>query len=48
MSWLEPVTLTGTHVTLAPLSIDHADELIEAVTDGELWTLWYTNVRQAG
>lgn len=44
MSWLEPVTLTGTHVTLAPLSIDHADELIEAVTDGELWTLWYTNV----
>ena len=44
MSWLEPVTLAGTHVTLAPLSIDHADELIEAVTDGELWTLWYTNV----
>jgi RimJ/RimL family protein N-acetyltransferase len=44
MSWLEPVTLRGAHVTLAPLAADHAAGLIEAVRDGELWMLWYTNV----
>jgi RimJ/RimL family protein N-acetyltransferase len=42
MAFLEPVTLTGRHVTLAPLSPDHAGDLIEAVKDGELWKLWYT------
>jgi RimJ/RimL family protein N-acetyltransferase len=44
MSWLEPVTLRGAHVTLAPLAATHADDLIEAVNDGRLWELWYTSV----
>jgi len=44
MAWLEPVTLRGTHTTLAPLSHDHLNDLVEAVKDGELWKLWYTTV----
>ncbi|HEX4110900.1 MAG TPA: GNAT family protein [Stellaceae bacterium] len=44
MSWLEPVTLRGKHVTVAPLAPEHAPDLIEAVTDGALWTLWYTGI----
>ena len=44
MNWINPVTLTGKHVTLAPLSLNHLDDLIEAVKDGELWNLWYTKV----
>jgi RimJ/RimL family protein N-acetyltransferase len=42
MPWLEPVTLSGPHARLEPLSHQHIDGLIEAVKDGELWTLWYT------
>lgn len=38
----KPVTLTGTHVQLLPLSQDHLKPLQEAVQDGELWKLWYT------
>lgn len=41
---VQPVTLTGQHVTLRPLSPDHAPALAEAVKDGELWKLWYTAV----
>jgi RimJ/RimL family protein N-acetyltransferase len=44
MSWLEPVTLRGNHVTAAPLAAAHASDLIEAVKDGELWKLWYTTI----
>jgi RimJ/RimL family protein N-acetyltransferase len=44
MPWLEPVTLSGPHAQLKPLSQDHCDGLIEAVEDGELWKLWYTSV----
>jgi N-acetyltransferase len=44
MTWLEPVTLSGPHAQLKPLSQDHCDGLIEAVKDGELWNLWYTFV----
>lgn len=40
----EPVTLTGRHVELVPLSPAHAPALAEAVRDGELWRLWYTAV----
>ena len=39
-----PVTLTGRHAVLEPLSYDHHDSLVEAVRDGELWKLWYTSV----
>ena len=41
---LKPVTLRGSLVTLEPLSLAHRDGLVEAVRDGELWKLWYTNV----
>ncbi|HEY4073244.1 MAG TPA: GNAT family protein [Herbaspirillum sp.] len=41
---ITPVTLRGEHATLEPLSISHLDALREAVADGELWKLWYTNV----
>lgn len=39
---VEPVTLAGRHVRLAPLSPAHCEELTEAVRDGELWRHWYT------
>ncbi len=42
MPWLEPVTLSGQHARLEPLSHQHIDGLTEAVKDGELWKLWYT------
>ncbi|MGX9431130.1 MULTISPECIES: GNAT family N-acetyltransferase [Bradyrhizobium] len=42
MPWLEPITLRGAHARLEPLSPDHADGLVEAAKDGELWKLWYT------
>jgi RimJ/RimL family protein N-acetyltransferase len=41
---LTPVTLTGKHVTLAPLSINHSSDLAEAVRDGEPWKIWYATV----
>jgi RimJ/RimL family protein N-acetyltransferase len=44
MSWLSPVTLRGASVTLEPLAAHHHDDLVEAVRDGELWSLWYTFV----
>src|SRR6202166_4453258 len=47
MSWLEPVTLSGPHAQLKPLSHDHIDGLTEAVKDGELWKLWYTFIPRA-
>src|SRR5258708_529197 len=47
MPWLEPVTLSGPHARVEPLSPDHIDGLIEAVKDGELWKLWYTSVPRA-
>jgi RimJ/RimL family protein N-acetyltransferase len=42
MPWLEPVSLSGPHARLEPLSHQHRDGLTEAVKDGELWKLWYT------
>jgi N-acetyltransferase len=44
MAFLHPVTLNGTHATLAPLSMAHLDGLVEAARDGELWKLWYTAI----
>ncbi|MFJ3958394.1 GNAT family N-acetyltransferase [Arthrobacter sp. NPDC090010] len=41
---LDPVTLHGKYVTLEPLERSHEAELIDAVQDGELWSLWYTSV----
>src|SRR5271156_4996518 len=42
MPWPEPVTLTGPHARLEPLSPAHVSGLTEAVKDGDLWKLWYT------
>ena len=39
-----PVTLTGRHASLEPLSAAHHDALVEATRDGEVWKLWYTSV----
>jgi RimJ/RimL family protein N-acetyltransferase len=47
MPWLEPITLSGSHAQLKPLSHDHLAGLTEAVKDGELWKLWYTSVPSA-
>ncbi|MEP1934771.1 MAG: GNAT family protein [Roseibium sp.] len=44
MPWPLPVTLSGKHATLVPLSQDHAADLTESVLDGELWKLWYTTI----
>jgi RimJ/RimL family protein N-acetyltransferase len=41
---IEPITLTGQHVVLEPLSHAHHNGLVEAARDGELWKLWYTSV----
>lgn len=45
--WPEPVTLTGTHVSVTPLTQGHAIELAEASADGKLHELWYTMVPSA-
>ena len=42
--WPDPVTLTGQHVVLAPLTQAHAADLALASADGELSRLWYTTV----
>lgn len=39
-----PIRLTGYGVTLEPLTIGHAPELVAAASDGELWNLWFTTV----
>jgi RimJ/RimL family protein N-acetyltransferase len=44
LAWPEPVTLSGEVVVLEPLTMQHAQELQEAVRDGELWKLWYTPI----
>jgi len=41
---IEPLTLAGNHVRLEPLSFAHQDALLEAASDGQLWTLPYTIV----
>ena len=44
MAWPQPVTLRSGRVTLEPLERRHQAELAEAVSDGELWRLWYTAI----
>ena len=44
MAWVEPLRLQGSRASLAPLARSHANDLIEAVRDGELWRLWYTSI----
>ncbi|MCC8361963.1 GNAT family N-acetyltransferase [Lysobacter sp. A6] len=44
VDWTTPPTLRGRHVSLEPLAPSHADGLREAVEDGRLHEIWYTNV----
>jgi RimJ/RimL family protein N-acetyltransferase len=44
MTFAAPITLKGQHATLEPLTLAHDAEAIDAVKDGELWQLWYTNI----
>jgi RimJ/RimL family protein N-acetyltransferase len=44
MEFAESVSLNGRQVSLVPLSHAHHDKLIDALKDGELWTLWYTSI----
>jgi N-acetyltransferase len=44
VAWIKPVSLQGAHAALVPLAHAHADDLAEAVRDGELWRLWYTHI----
>ena len=44
MPWPDPVTLRGQHARLEPLSKEHREGLVEAVKDGELYTIWYTAI----
>lgn len=44
MTDLRPVTLSGRHVTLCPLNQRHHDDLVQAVTEGALWRIWYTAI----
>lgn len=44
MTWLSDATLSDNCVALVPLQASHHDDLVEAASDGELWTLWYTMI----
>jgi N-acetyltransferase len=44
MGFADSVSLHGQHASLVPLDYAHHDDLVEAVNDGKLWTLWYTSV----
>jgi RimJ/RimL family protein N-acetyltransferase len=41
---IKPLVLANDHVVLEPLAMTHVPDLQAAVTDGELWRLWYANV----
>jgi N-acetyltransferase len=44
MGFADSVSLHGQTVSLVPLSYSHHDDLVEALKDGELWTMWYTSI----
>jgi len=41
---LAPIVLEGRGVRLEPLAPEHAPGLAEALRDGRLWELWYTQI----
>lgn len=45
--WLNEVELESSSVKLIPLRKEHADALVEAASDGQLWKLWFTSVPSA-
>jgi N-acetyltransferase len=44
VAFVAPIILSGSHVKLEPLTVEHEAALQVAATDGELWKLWYTSV----
>jgi RimJ/RimL family protein N-acetyltransferase len=44
VSFAAPLTLEGQGVALVPLTHAHHEDLVAAVEDGRLWTLWYTSI----
>src|SRR5690625_2473647 len=42
--FLQPASLAGRDVRLAPLAVDYAGGLNAAAAEGQLWNLWYTSV----
>ncbi|MBV7434183.1 GNAT family N-acetyltransferase [Cardiobacteriaceae bacterium TAE3-ERU3] len=42
--YLEEITLQNEHVILSPLRHKHANALLDAASDGQLWNIWYTSV----
>lgn len=42
--FLKEIELASHSVTLMPLRRVHADALVEAASDGNLWDLWFTSV----
>lgn len=45
--WFEDIELESENITLTPLTMEHADALVNAANDGELWKLWFTSVPSA-
>jgi len=44
-NWIpRELSLTGEHVTLKPLALEHKEALLNAAADGELWALRVTSV----
>lgn len=46
--WIQDVELIGEHIALVPLSVAHESEISDAITDGELWKLWFTQTPEPG
>jgi RimJ/RimL family protein N-acetyltransferase len=44
MSFADPVSLNGQGISLVPLAHAHLADLVEAVKDGDLSSLWYTSI----
>jgi len=42
--WLNTIQLESENVKLIPLQTEHAQDLLAAASDGQLWELWYTSV----
>jgi len=45
--WFEDIELESENIKLVSLTIEHADALVNAAKDGELWKLWFTFVPNA-
>ena len=43
-----PITLEDHGVRLEPLAPEHAEALVAAASDGQLWELWFTSIPEPG